>query len=52
MTYPERKYKFSKFREKRPRHTPLWGVYIPNFGKISVKIAVFGSYILTLAPMG
>jgi len=30
----------------------LRGVYIPHFDQISVKISVFGSYTLTVAPMG
>jgi len=35
-------YKLCKFYENRARDTPLWGVYIPHFGQISVKIKVFG----------
>ena len=31
---------------------PLWGVYIPYFDQISVKILVLGSYTLIVAPMG
>jgi len=33
---------------------PLWGVYIPYFGQISVKISVLGVLYGTLivAPMG
>jgi len=27
---------------KRARNTPLWGVYIPHFDQISVKISVLG----------
>jgi len=34
------RYKLCKFRENHARDTPLWGTYIPNFGKISVKIVV------------
>ena len=32
--------------------TPLRGIYIPHFDKISVKISVWGSYTLIVAPMG
>ena len=28
------------------------GIYIPNFGKLSVKISVLGSYTLIVALMG
>ena len=45
------RYKLYKFCENRARDTPLWGVYIPHFGQISVKISVLGSYILIVAPM-
>jgi len=31
---------------------PLRGVHIPNFGQISVKISLWGSYTLIIAPMG
>jgi len=31
---------------------PLWGVYIPHFGQISVKISALGCYTLDVAPMG
>jgi len=31
---------------------PLRGVYIPNFGKISVKISILGFYTLIVALMG
>jgi len=31
---------------------PLRGVYIQNFGQISVKISVLGSYTLIVAPTG
>ena len=31
---------------------PLWGVYIPHFDQISVKISVLGSCTLIVAPMG
>jgi len=31
---------------------PLWGVYIPLFDQISVKISVLGSYTLMVAPIG
>jgi len=31
---------------------PLWGVYIPHFDQISVKISVLESYTLTVALMG
>ena len=30
---------------------PLRGVYIPSFGKTSLKISVLESYTLILAPM-
>jgi len=30
----------------------LRGVYIPNFGKISVKISVLGSYTLIVVQIG
>jgi len=36
----------AKFCENRARDTPLWGVYIPHFDQISVKISVLGSYAL------
>ena len=45
-------YKLCKFRENRARDMPLRGVYTPNFGKISVKNSVLGSYTLIVAPMG
>ena len=32
---PEMRYELCKCRENRGRDMPLWGVYIPNFGKIS-----------------
>jgi len=32
--------------------TPLWSIYIPHFGQISVKISVLGSNTLIVAPMG
>ena len=35
-------YKLCKLCENRARDTPLRGVYIPHFGKIWVKISVFG----------
>ena len=38
--------------ENRARDTPLWGVYIPHFHQISVKISVWGSYTLIIAPIG
>jgi len=44
-------YKLCKFCANRGRDTPLWGVYIPHFGEIRVKISVLGSYILVIAPM-
>jgi len=31
---------------------PLWGVYIPHFDQISVKMSVLGAYTLIVAPMG
>jgi len=31
-----------KIPENRARDTPLWGVYIPHFDQISVKISVLG----------
>jgi len=30
---------------------PLWGVYIPHFDQISVKVSVLGSYAVIVAPM-
>ena len=53
--HPEMKmrYKLCKFRENHARDTPLQSVYIPKFGKISVKFSVIsGSYTLIVAPMG
>jgi len=41
-----------EFRENRARDAPLPGIYIPNFGKTSVKISVWGSYTLIIAPIG
>jgi len=49
---PETRYKLCKFRGNRTRDTPLWGIYIPKFGQILVKISVWGSYILIVAPIG
>jgi len=49
---PETGYKMCKFCENCARGAPLWGVYIPHFDQISVKISVLGSYTLTVAPMG
>jgi len=40
--YPEMGYKLCKFYENRARDTPLWGVSIPHFDQISVKISVLG----------
>jgi len=37
---PEATYKFCKSCENCARDTPLWGVYIPKFGKISLKFSV------------
>jgi len=45
-------YKLWKFRVNRARDTHLRGVYIPNYGKISVKIQLWGSYTLIVAPIG
>jgi len=45
-------YKLFKLYENRARDTPLWGVYIPHFDQISVKISVLGFYTLTDALMG
>jgi len=39
-------------RKNRARDTPLWGIYIPYFDQISVKISVWGSYTLIVAPIG
>jgi len=39
---PETGYKLCKFYENCGRGTPLRGVYIPHFDKISVKISVLG----------
>ena len=36
------KYKLCKFCENRARDMPLWGVYIPDFGQIWVKISILG----------
>jgi len=47
-------YKVCKFRENRLRNTPLQGIYIPKFGKISVKFSVLGilyDYTLITASM-
>ena len=41
-----------KCYENGARGTFLWGVYIPHFDQILVKIWVLGSYTLTVAPMG
>ena len=46
------RYKLCKFCENRPRDTPLWGVYIPHFDEISVKISLLGCYTLIVAPIG
>jgi len=40
--HPEMGYKLCKFYENRARDTPLWGVSIPHFDQISVKISVLG----------
>jgi len=37
---------------KIAQEMPLRGVYIPHFDQISVKISVWGSYTLMVAPMG
>jgi len=36
------RYKLCKFCENRARDTPLWGVYISDFGQIWVKISILG----------
>jgi len=49
------RYKLSKFYENHAKDTPLRGVYIPHFNKISVKISLLlkkRSYTLTVAPIG
>ena len=41
------------FCENRARDKPMWGVYIPHFGQISVKMSVLGvlyPYLCTLPP--
>jgi len=41
--HPETRYKLCKFCKlckNHARDTPLWGVYIPHFDQISVKISV------------
>ena len=43
-------YKLSKFCENRERDTSLWGVHIPHFDQISVKISLLG--VLCPALMG
>jgi len=45
-------YKLCKFRENRAKDMPLWGIYVPNFGKLLVKISLLGSYTHIIAPMG
>jgi len=40
--HPETSYKICQFCENCARHMPLWGIYIMNFGKISVKISLLG----------
>jgi len=50
--HPEMGYKLCKFCENRAGDTPLWGIYIPHFGQILVKISVFGVLHLVVAPMG
>ena len=40
--HPEMRYKRCKFCENRAKDTPLWGVYIPHFGQIWVKISILG----------
>ena len=35
-------YKLCKFYENRAMDKPLWGIYIPHFDQISVKISVLG----------
>jgi len=44
-------YKLCNFCENLARDTPLWGIYNTHFGQISVKISVWGSYSLTIAPI-
>ena len=46
LMHSETRSKFCKFRENCTRDMPLRGIYIPNFGKISVKISVFGVEVL------
>jgi len=51
---PEMGYNLCKFCENRARDTPLWGVSIPYFDQISVKISVFvvlHRHTLVVAPM-
>jgi len=38
--HPEMGYRLCKFYENRIRDTSLWGIYIPHFDQISVKISV------------
>ena len=40
------------FYENRARDTPLWGIYIPHFDQMSVKISVWGSHTLIVAQTG
>jgi len=50
--HPETRYKFCKIRENCARDMTLWGVYIPHFDQISVKIPVLGVLYPIVAPMG
>jgi len=50
--HPKMGYRLCKFFENCARATPLWGIYIPHFDQISLKISVLWSYTLIVAPMG
>jgi len=46
------RYKFREFHENCTKDTPLRVIYIPKFGKISVKLSVLESYTLLLHRWG
>jgi len=45
-------YKLCEFCKNRARDTPLWGVYIPHFAQIKIKISVLGLAPLSLHRWG
>jgi len=46
LLYPETNYKRCKFHKNRARDMPPWDVYIPKFGKFSIKFSVLGVWLV------